>query len=222
VSIGCEYVFRLSADGPWGWTGPTPVMMTSAAQLLEEGRSAPGQKPKRDSAVWNPLNAGELRCLVVTDLDTGMAPPPDVLLRVAVNKKKPYLVTGGVRNQLDLNNFLNEITSSVGYKANVALNSEDLAILSKNYKPERLPDRLILLEQACQNRTKPLKDLVGELQTKKVATVWSLAETPAWLGEQCTLAQEAEHRKADRDAWIYTLAELLKIDYDDFYILELD
>ena len=223
VSIGCESVFRLSRNGPWGWNGPTPVVSTTAARLLEAGRTPPGQPaPVRKSAVWDALSADELRCLLVTDLDTGIAPPPDVLLRAALDNNRPDIVTGGVRNQLDINEFLNGVTNSTGYKSSVALTRKDLDVLFENYTPEKRPDRLTELEKAVQNRTRPLKDLLAEIAKKKnVATVWALAETPAWLGEKCTPADEVRHRKADRDAWIYTLAALLEIKPEDFYILEL-
>lgn len=222
VSISCEYVFRLSPNGPWGWNGPVPVINTTTARLLEAGRTPPGQEtPKRKSAIWDALNADQLRCLLVTDLDTGLAPPPDVLLRAALDKNLPYIVTGGMRNQLNLNEFLNEVTKSTGYKSSVDLTPRDMRILFDNYNREKMPERLIELDNAVQHRTRPLRDLLSEVQKKNVATVWSLAETPAWLGEKCTPEKEAQHRKADRDAWIYTLAALLRIEYEDFYILQL-
>ncbi len=216
VAIGCEYVFRLD---DWRWSGSTTVLHSSAVHLLED--------PGRVWAVDSPS-----RCLVVIGLDTATVPPIDALVESAIAAKKPELVSVGIRNQLDLARFfaLKGHPKAELYKKDVPLDEDALRFLQTTYIPDPDPerslpdieDRILRVRSAVQTRSTPFRTLGAAAREKGIATVWSLAETPTWLGHHCTPAEEAIHRANDREAWIHSLAYLLGIKPDGFIRLELE
>ena len=210
VSLGCEYVFRLGSSSPRGWTGPTTVVYTTAARLLEDPRPVEA------------LDAGQLRCLVIADLDTSLVPPPDVLIEAARKRNRPDIISGGVRNQLDLNNFFKSGPNQGAlYTRDTPLDGDDLQDLGTRYRTGKMRQEFDELRLAALNRTDPYRKLATRAREAQVATIWTFAETPSWLGEMCKPDVEARHRQADRDAWVFTLADLLGVPEDTLYLIEL-